>query len=307
MAQGIRSIGSCSIDSCERPAKSRGWCAAHYQIWYTRGHPLAPSTRIKRDDPSRPQCLADGCSTPFFAKGLCSAHYQRQYLKGALENPCAGCGKELRGRGSHRYCDDGCRPVCSINGCTSPALKQAETLCNGHDAQRVRYGVARPFAFRWGEAAPCKVCGASTDHFRLRSFCTLGCYLLWRRYGPNFLTTKPCLSCGDPIDLMERGPSGQRKHRVVVFCKPCGNRRTKYDGVTVRTLAQRDGTNCALCGESIDMELRRNHEGGFMCASVDHIIPQSHGGTHDPGNLQLTHLMCNLLKSDRIPKPLKPK
>jgi 5-methylcytosine-specific restriction endonuclease McrA len=37
--------------------------------------------------------------------------------------------------------------------------------------------------------------------------------------------------------------------------------------------------------------------------SVDHIIPRALGGTHDPENLQLTHLVCNLIKHDRIGIP----
>lgn len=33
-----------------------------------------------------------------------------------------------------------------------------------------------------------------------------------------------------------------------------------------------------------------------LAASIDHILPKSRGGTDDDGNLQITHLRCNLLK-----------
>lgn len=33
-----------------------------------------------------------------------------------------------------------------------------------------------------------------------------------------------------------------------------------------------------------------------MCASLDHVIPVSEGGTSDPRNLRLTHLRCNLIR-----------
>jgi hypothetical protein len=41
-----------------------------------------------------------------------------------------------------------------------------------------------------------------------------------------------------------------------------------------------------------------------LAASIDHILPKSRGGTDDDGNLQITHLRCNLLKHDQAqPSP----
>lgn len=34
--------------------------------------------------------------------------------------------------------------------------------------------------------------------------------------------------------------------------------------------------------------------------SVDHRVPRARGGTNEPENLQLAHLHCNQVKSDRI-------
>lgn len=31
--------GTCSIDGCERPKDSRGWCSMHYQRWRSSGSP----------------------------------------------------------------------------------------------------------------------------------------------------------------------------------------------------------------------------------------------------------------------------
>jgi len=32
---------TCSIDGCDRPARARGWCKAHWQRWSRHGDPLA--------------------------------------------------------------------------------------------------------------------------------------------------------------------------------------------------------------------------------------------------------------------------
>ncbi|MBM4594298.1 HNH endonuclease [Prescottella equi] len=61
-------------------------------------------------------------------------------------------------------------------------------------------------------------------------------------------------------------------------------------------MADRDGTDCAICGETVDMAARNPDP---FRASIDHKLPRSRGGTNDPQNLQLTHLWCNQVKSDR--------
>jgi hypothetical protein len=40
-----------------------------------------------------------------------------------------------------------------------------------------------------------------------------------------------------------------------------------------------------------------------LAASIDHILPRSRGGTDDDGNLQITHLRCNLLKHVQAQPP----
>lgn len=35
----------CSIDGCKKPAKSKGWCPAHYGRWQRNGNPLADYRR----------------------------------------------------------------------------------------------------------------------------------------------------------------------------------------------------------------------------------------------------------------------
>lgn len=37
--------GTCSVDGCEVPARSRGWCSSHYMNWWRRGDPLVFAQR----------------------------------------------------------------------------------------------------------------------------------------------------------------------------------------------------------------------------------------------------------------------
>lgn len=40
---------TCSIDGCDREAKCRGWCSAHYSRWRRNGNPLAGTVRYNND------------------------------------------------------------------------------------------------------------------------------------------------------------------------------------------------------------------------------------------------------------------
>jgi 5-methylcytosine-specific restriction endonuclease McrA len=57
----------------------------------------------------------------------------------------------------------------------------------------------------------------------------------------------------------------------------------------------RDGWVCQLCGEKVD---KRATWPSLMSASLDHVIPLSKGGTHEPSNCQLAHFICNSRKGD---------
>lgn len=60
---------------------------------------------------------------------------------------------------------------------------------------------------------------------------------------------------------------------------------------------ERDGWMCQLCGEPVDPALIFPDR---LSATLDHIVPLSLGGTHDPSNVQLAHLGCNSAKGNRV-------
>lgn len=69
-------------------------------------------------------------------------------------------------------------------------------------------------------------------------------------------------------------------------------------GVPVKfsEIAERDKWKCSLCGGRVLKSKSSPHP---RSASLDHVIPLSLGGAHDPSNVSLAHLLCNTTKSNR--------
>lgn len=67
--------------------------------------------------------------------------------------------------------------------------------------------------------------------------------------------------------------------------------------VTVAALLERDGEECGICGEAIDLDLEHPDP---LSKSIDHVIPISKGGEHSLTNCQLAHLGCNVRKSNKL-------
>jgi 5-methylcytosine-specific restriction endonuclease McrA len=57
-----------------------------------------------------------------------------------------------------------------------------------------------------------------------------------------------------------------------------------------RAIYDRDGGMCQLCHEPVD----------YDAMHLDHIIPLSKGGTHEPGNVQTAHGFCNRKKAAKV-------
>ena len=65
---------------------------------------------------------------------------------------------------------------------------------------------------------------------------------------------------------------------------------------------RRDGWACQICGKKVNPDLRYPH---LKCATIDHVLPLANGGTHEPRNVQLAHLICNSRKSNIQPAQLR--
>jgi len=92
--------------------------------------------------------------------------------------------------------------------------------------------------------------------------------------------------------------------------KPKGPRSGRYSGrykspySNWRTVAKREKYLCHICGSRVDDDdFTRSESGSFIAGpeypTVDHLVPQSKGGSHHWTNLKLAHKRCNSLKSNR--------
>lgn len=54
---------------------------------------------------------------------------------------------------------------------------------------------------------------------------------------------------------------------------------------------------CNICKKAIEPTLRFPN---YMAATVEHVIPLCHGGTHTWDNVRPAHALCNFTKGDNI-------
>lgn len=78
------------------------------------------------------------------------------------------------------------------------------------------------------------------------------------------------------------------------------NRRKVYargDEIDALTLFELFGWTCIICRQPID---RRKRCPDWRAATIEHIIPLAHGGTHTWDNVGPAHYKCNLDKGECI-------
>lgn len=76
----MQSNETCSLASCDRRAKKRGWCGMHYLRWYRHGDPTYEA-------PHHTKCSMAGCDNePRSARsGICEMHYCRRRRNGHFD------------------------------------------------------------------------------------------------------------------------------------------------------------------------------------------------------------------------------
>lgn len=109
----------------------------------------------------------------------------------------------------------------------------------------------------------------------------------------------PCPECGAVVTRLAGRGHGycssacrfrQKRRRRRARTAGAGNKTLSF-----RSVAERDGWTCQLCGGTVNPTLTVPHP---MAATLDHVIPLSMGGEHSEANGQLAHFLCNSRKGD---------
>lgn len=302
---------TCSVDDCDRTRTAQGMCDAHYRRWRTTGTPHKTCRSCGKEMPGKmgcggfycseecKTCKIEGCSKPVATQGVCGMHDQRARATGTPFRKCLTCGSELPEEfGQRRYCGPGCRPRCKAEGCDEP-YRSNDGYCARHKSLVRKYGQPEG-GYEWtpkSEEYTCVVCGVvfPGENGR-RKHCSNNCQVLDSTYKGNVPALDfECALCGKHIVRNRRDALHQRSDKRL--CDPCRRMKSKRHRSSPGALAKRDGTDCGICGQPVDMDLAYPD---LMRGSVDHIIPVALGGPlSDPENLQLAHLRCNLIKQAR--------
>lgn len=293
---------TCSVEGCQKAIRARELCGAHYEAarrearragFDGNSRPCtACGTIIPRTKPRgaitpycsedcKPRCEIPTCEAPVQGRGWCVFHYSRWREQGDPEAEI----QIQRHKGM----------LCVADGCEN--LQRKREWCSSHYNQWRASGEVGPLHFTWAKDFHCTVCGGPSGKTPgRRKYCSDACAQLAIRHGSAVPTMAPCVSCGKDISLTERGKAGRRRRADVKLCRRCRSDKRKH-GMSVEELARRDGIDCGICKQPVDLDLRAPN---LMRASVDHINPRARGGDNDPNNLQLAHLLCNCIKSDRL-------
>lgn len=144
----------CSDPNCEKPAKSRGMCGNHYEVW-RRAHPeeISVPAANRNPDGTRRTCNIGGCPSPAESLGLCRYHYHHfRYMDGK------GRDKTRRNRKLTDQFGVKTEMWCTFPGCDKPEFNPG--LCAGHYYQKKRGEELRPLR----EKAPCPVPGCEGEY-----------------------------------------------------------------------------------------------------------------------------------------------
>jgi len=203
-------------------------------------------------------CTEDGCTKPLRAKGMCVTHYNQQ-----------------RQPNRHR------KVAMTCDGCGEPCMKEVNNTRNSRFcdlACRDLYAIDNEdYATRGRKQSATKTAKALANP----------------KQAPIPQCAVAYTNCGVCGAIICHKP-GRRG-----YCSTrCRNRahdsqRGKRHKIRRVLIFERDGYVCWICEQPCDPMLRVPHS---LAATVDHLVPQSLGGTHESDNLATAHMRCNSIR-----------
>jgi hypothetical protein len=225
---------------------------------------------------------------------------------------CAYCKKECKKTWSAKYCSVQCiaakrrddhtpKRNCKSCGKEFQRLKRRDdsaVYCSRECA--FAFKAHRPFCSVYFPI--CRGCDRLFTSWTKRSkYCCHNCKPR-PIYIPKPIKTIACASCGCQIQTRP-GRGGTR-----TYCDLCAEsayhdtrkaakrlRKARRKNAFVARVPcseiyKRDGWKCGICHRKVNPSLKVPHP---FAKTIDHIIPLSKGGTHEPRNTQLAHFICN--------------
>lgn len=220
---------------------------------------------------------------------------------------CVECGasfyKKVSAGREPKYCGYECRKI--FNG--------KRRACNrGYEYKPDVIGVRQcercgiGFTAQTSAARHCPVCRRELNRSRSRKEA---------KRKASAVTDRKCACCDKPLTEVQRkycsrkcSGEGNAERFSLLYRKepallrdPYGAvrktrlRKAKRKPVERTKIFERDGWVCGICGKSVSKTLCWPHP---MSVSLDHIVPLSKDGTHEPDNVQCAHLLCNSKKGN---------
>lgn len=229
-------------------------------------------------------------------RNFCEACGGKPYVRPSAVS-CRGCGATIqvgvyRG-GIPKYCSPACYPSSWKHGtgkkpgfclgCAEPLDRTGKKYCSKRCGEVVR-GTRLPEPLPARECALRECTMVFTPKRTIQRCCSeRHGKMLWNRESRADGRQKP-----EPWSDRRRDNYHRRK----------ALKRGASTGEPVRkeVIARRDRWRCQLCGERVSKRLAWPHP---RSASLDHIVPLTKDGAHEPANVQLAHLECNTRKHNR--------
>lgn len=231
------------------------------------GKPIAHGTT----NTYRRGCRCEPCSSAAAADTSRRRHGRRAAglpeSRGTVIKHCMRCGERFTTRrhvGAPRYCSAYCR-----RGGPSQRWRNAQ--------EKLAKAAAGEQGYRAFIAGECQTCGnayiqRATHHGYVR------------------IKQRCCSETCHSVHIQKVAHATRLRGKARRRALQHGAFVTDFDRAKV---FEADGWKCHLCGKRIRQDLPTHHR---MGPTIDHIIPLSKGGKHEPANLRAAHRYCNSKK-----------